>query len=157
MENLPIEPQLDDIPELRINAMSIASLSEARKWSLFFAILGIIGIVLLVVVAIVMMVVLPSMNHEMGMPIPTGILGFVYLILAAFYLMPVIYLLQFNSKTKAALATRDSVKLGQALRGLMLLFRTFGIITIAIIFLYILFMVGIMVLGAGLMGLGSMF
>ena len=72
MENLPIEPQLDDIPEMRINEMSIAALSEARKWSLFFAILGIIGIVLLVVVAIIMMVLLPAMNEGMHMPMPTG-------------------------------------------------------------------------------------
>lgn len=151
-----MEPQLDDIPKMHINEMSLISLSETRKWTLFFAILGIIGIVLMVVLAIVMMVLLPAMNQGIQMPVPAGVLGFVYLFIAAIYLMPVIYLLQFSSRIKAATTTRDSKILGQALRSLMLHFRTVGIITIIIIFLYILLMVGVMVLGAGLMGLGNM-
>ena len=156
MENLPIEPQLDDIPQLHINAISMASLSETRKWTLFFAILGIISIVIMVILAIVMMVVLPAVNQGMHMPVPTGILGIVYLIFTAIYLLPVVYLLQFSRKIKTALVSRDSGILGQALRSLMLHFRTVGIIMIAIIFLYILILVGVMVLGAGLMGLGNM-
>lgn len=156
MENLPIEPQLDDMPELSINAMSFASLSEARRWTLFFAILGIINIVLMVVLAIFMMVVLPAINQGLHMPLPTGILGIVYLIIAAIILLPVIYLLQFSSKIKAALTTRDSETLGHALRSLMLHFRTVGIITIVIIFFYILILVGVMVLGAGILGLANM-
>ena len=140
MENLPVEPQLDDIPRMHINAMSMASLSETRRWTLFFAVLGIIGIVLMVLLAIVMMAVLPRMNEGMGMPmpLPMGVFGFVYLVIAAIYLLPVIYLLQFSRKIKTALTTRDSEILGQALRSLMLHFRTVGIIMIVFIFLYIL-------------------
>ena len=161
MDNLPIEPQLDNIPELHINAMSVASLSETRRWALFFAVLGIIGIVVMVILAIFMMVVLPGMmNQGMGMPtampLPSGVLGFVYLIFAAIYLLPVIYLLQFSRKIKTALTTRDSGILGQALKNLMLHFRTVGIIMIAFIFLNILIMVGVMVLGIGLFGLANM-
>lgn len=158
MENLPVEPQLDDIPRMHINAMSMASLSETRRWTLFFAVLGIIGIVLMVLLAIVMMAVLPRMNEGMGMPmpLPMGVFGFVYLVIAAIYLLPVIYLLQFSRKIKTALTTRDSEILGQALRSLMLHFRTVGIIMIVFIFLYILIVVGMMVLGAGLMGLSNM-
>ena len=158
MENLPIEPQLDDIPQLHINAMSIASLSETRRWALFFAVLGIIGIVLMVILAIVMMVVLPAMNQGMEMPaaMPKGVFGFIYLIFAAIYLLPVMYLLQFSRKINTALATRDSGILGKALRNLMLHFRTVGIIMIVFIFLYILILVGVMVLGAGLFGLANL-
>ena len=156
MENLPIEPQLDDIPEFRINAKTIASLTETRRWTLFFGILGIIGIVLMVLLAIAMVVVLPAMNQGMGMPMPTGVFGIVYLIFAAIYLMPVIYLLQFSSKIKTAMATRNSEILGQALRSLMLHFRTVGIIVIVFISLYSLLLVGMLVLGAGLMGLTNM-
>ena len=158
MENIPVEPQLDDIPRMHINAMSMASLSETRRWTLFFAVLGIIGIVLMVLLAIVMMAVLPRMNEGMGMPmpLPMGVFGFVYLVIAAIYLLPVIYLLQFSRKIKTALTTRDSEILGQALRSLMLHFRTVGIIMIVFIFLYILIVVGMMVLGAGLMGLSNM-
>lgn len=158
MENIPVEPQLDDIPKMHINAMSAASLSETRRWTLFFAVLGIIGIVLMVLLAIVMMAVLPRMNEGMGMPmpLPMGVFGFVYLVIAAIYLLPVIYLLQFSRKIKTALTTRDSDILGQALRSLMLHFRTVGIIMIVFIFLYILVIVGMMVLGAGLMGLSNL-
>lgn len=158
MENIPVEPQLDDIPKMHINAMSAASLSETRRWTLFFAVLGIIGIVLMVLLAIVMMAILPSMNQGMGMPmpLPMGIFGFVYLVIAAIYLLPVIYLLQFSRKIKTALTTRDSDILGQALRSLMLHFRAVGIIMIVFIFLYILVIVGMMVLGAGLMGLSNL-
>lgn len=162
MENLPIESQLDDIPQLHINAMSMASLSETRRWTLFFAVLGIIGIVLMVILAIFMMMVLPGiLNQRMGMvptamPMPTGVFGFVNLIFAAIYLLPVIYLLQFSRKIKIALSTRDSGILGKALRSLMLHFRTVGIIMIVIIFLNILFFVGMMVLGIGLLGLSNL-
>lgn len=160
MENLPIEPQLDDIPQLHINAMSMASLSETRRWTLFFAVLGIIGIVLMVILAIFIMVVLPIINQGIDMPaammMPSGMFGFIYLVFAAIYLLPVIYLLQFSRKIKTALVSRDSRILGLALRSLMLHFRTVGIIMIVIIFLYILILVGVMVLGAGLMGLGNM-
>jgi hypothetical protein len=83
-------------------------------------------------------------------------IGVVYLIFSAIYIMPVIYLLQFSSRIKSALVTRNSETLGLALKSLMLHFRTIGIITIVIISLYLIVLVGVMVMGAGIMGLSFM-
>lgn len=150
------ENQITDVHELNINSLSFSSLTETRKWALFFAILGIIGIALMLILAVAMMVILPSMNNGLNTPMPTSIFGAVYLIFAAIYIMPIVYLLQFSSKIKTALATRNSETLGLAMKSLMLHFRTVGIITIVIISLYLLILVGVLVMGAGLMGLANM-
>ncbi len=156
MENMQPENQIIDIPEMNINSLSYSSLSETRKWVLFFAILGIIGIALMLMLAVAMMLILPAMNSGLNTPMPTGIFGAVYLIFAAIYIMPIVYLLQFSNKIKTALITRNSETLGQALKSLMLHFRTVGIITIVIISLYLLVLVGVLVMGAGLFGLANM-
>jgi tetrahydromethanopterin S-methyltransferase subunit F len=156
MENMQPEIQVNDVHVLNINSLAYSSLAETRKWTLFFAILGIIGIALLLIMAVVMMIVLPAINAGMHTPVPLGMIGVVYLIFSAIYIMPVIYLLQFSSRIKSALVTRNSETLGLALKSLMLHFRTIGIITIVIISLYLIVLVGVMVMGAGIMGLSFM-
>lgn len=156
MENMQPENQTTDVHEMNINSVSYASLSEVRKWTLFFAILGFVGIAILLIMAVVMMVVLPAINAGMPTPLPMGLIGIVYLIFSAICILPVIYLLQFSNRLRTALVTRNSETLGLALKSLMLHFRTIGIITIVIISLYLLILVGVMVMGVGLFGLANM-
>ncbi|MDY0102609.1 MAG: hypothetical protein RBS07_06695 [Lentimicrobium sp.] len=156
MEDFQPENQINGVREMNINSLSYSSLAETRKWTLFFAILGIIGIALMLILAIAVMVILPAMNNGFNTPMPTGIIGIIYLIISAIYILPVIFLLQFSNRIKTALATRNSETLGFALKSLMLHFRTVGIITIGIMLLYLIILVGVLVMGAGLFGLANM-
>ncbi|KAF0203520.1 MAG: hypothetical protein FD170_947 [Bacteroidetes bacterium] len=156
MENAHVESITSETREIRLNEPAFASLNEMRKWTLFFAILGIVGVAFMVIIGIVVMVVLPAFNQGMDAPYPTALLGTVYLILGAIYVLPILYLMQFSSRIKKALNFRDENILSDAFNALKLHFRTVGIITIVIISLYLVLFLGLLVFGAGLMSLSGL-
>lgn len=135
---------------IRLNELAITSLTETRKWTNFFAILGIIGIGLMVLFAFIMLLVLPMINADSAMPFPPALFGIVYLVLGAIYILPVIFLLRFSSLLRKAIHSTDENLMGLALKNLALHFRTVGILTIAIISLYVIFIIGMLVLGMGM-------
>ena len=97
MENAHVESITSETREIRLNEPAFASLNEMRKWTLFFAILGIVGVAFMVIIGIVVMVVLPAFNQGMDAPYPTALLGTVYLILGAIYVLPILYLIDRKS------------------------------------------------------------
>ncbi|PKO97595.1 MAG: hypothetical protein CVU14_10505, partial [Bacteroidetes bacterium HGW-Bacteroidetes-9] len=152
MENQELnlsEPILTREP-IRLNETAIKSLTETRKWTAFFAILGIIFIVLMIIVAVVFIIVLPMMNEQNNMPFPPALFGFIYLIFSAIYILPVIFLMRFTSILRKAITSTDESLMGLAMKNLALHFRTVGIITIAVISLYVMLIIGMLVLGMGM-------
>ena len=156
MENAHVESMVTENKEIRLNEVAYTSLNEIRKWTLFFRILGIVGVAFMAIIGVVVMILLPAFNQGMNAPYPTSFLGIIYLILSAIYILPIIYLMQFSSKIKKALIFRDEDQLSLAFTALKLHFRTVGIIMLVIITFYIIILFGMLIFGAGLLGLSGL-
>lgn len=156
MENAHVESIITENKEIRLNELAITSLNEIRKWTLFFGILGIVGVAFMAIIGVVAMFIIPSFNQGMNAPYPTAFLGIFYLILGVIYILPIIYLIQFSSKIKKALNFKDEDQLSYAFNALKFHFRTVGIIILVIISIYIIILFGMLIFGAGLMGLSGL-
>jgi hypothetical protein len=118
-------------------------LIETSKWGKFLAIMGYIGIGLMVLLAIFMMIGLSA--FPTSAMIPTGAIGFFYLVLAALYFMPVRYLQKFSEEIRSGITSEDNVDFVSGFRNLKSLFKFLGIMTIVMISLYILMIIGMVV------------
>jgi hypothetical protein len=157
--------------KIEIGHESIGYLETTRKWTLFMAILGFIGIGLMLLIGIFagsfigkMMGGMSSMSGMEGMEGMEGVGaakavgGFMgvfmfifYLILAVIYFFPILYLLRFSTHTKKAVATLDANELKLGLKYLKSYWKYIGILLIVCISLLLL----IMLFAGGLVGMIS--
>ena len=120
-------------PLPQITLESLEYLDTAAKWAKFLAILGFIGIGFMALAGLFMgaFFTFSGMSEVTSQfPFPMGIFGFVYLIMAAAYVMPVIYLNNFANYISKAVALRETVILTEALLNLKRNFKYVGIMTI---------------------------
>ena len=133
-------------------------LAETAKWGKFLAIIGFVGIGFMVVVALGIILFGGTMLAGMpgGDPYAAvggmALLGGIYLVGAALYFFPTLYLYRFSARTKRALQTNDTTTLTEALENLKSLYKFFGIITAIFVGIYALFFV-IALVGGGLSSL----
>jgi len=135
---------------IKLNEEAIRSLTETRKWTTFFGVLGIIAISFMMLSAAIMTFVLPMMNEGNDLGFPPVFIGLLYLILGGLLVLPVLYLMRFGAMTRKALLMSDEQLMGNALRNLSLYFRVVGIFSIVMISLYILMIIAMLVFGMGM-------
>lgn len=134
-------------PQLFLDADSKEFLLETSKWAKFIAILGFIGIALMVLMAIFVSLFfnlsgLSSNTAADTFGFGTGFLGLIYLVLAALYFFPILYLYRFSDQIKKSILDSDQLLLSSALEHLKKHYKFIGIIAIAIIALYaVLFLI----------------
>ena len=134
MEDLTITDQQDKGIELLPEG--VKDLNEARKWTMFLAILGFIATGFLVIAGLFMGTIF-SFIPDTDLPGALGIiLGIFYLVIAVVYFFPVLYLLQFSQKSKKAVEERDSNFLAEAIGRLKAHYKFIGIMTIVMMALY---------------------
>ena len=109
-------------------------LNNGRSWALFLAIMGYISMGIMFIVAIFMFVAGSFMGNRLGMP--SGVLGLVYLVLAAVYVVPLIYLTKFIRQAGVACKQNDNGAFNFAIKNLRMLFKSMGILTIVLIATY---------------------
>jgi hypothetical protein len=130
--------QVSNLNELKLNNHSIGFLKETAKWANFLAIMGFIGIGLIVILAFFMGAVLSSLPNANLLPITGPIMTVVYLLMAALYFFPVLYLYRFSDKMKAALARKEEDVLTDAFMNLKSHYKFIGIVTIVMLSFYAL-------------------
>jgi hypothetical protein len=135
---------------LSLSSDGVKDLKTGRGWAMFVAIVGIIGTGFMVIAAFIMFAMGSAMNSQMGFP--GAILGVVYLVLAGINLIPIIFCMKFASKAGIACDQNDNTAFNLAIRNLRTMFKSTGIIVIAVLSLYI---VGIIV--AFIFGMSSLF
>lgn len=127
---------------LTVNERMRADLLSAAKWAKFLCIMGTIGMALLVVIAVLMMVFGAALS-SVAPNMPFGVaVGFLYLIIAAIYIYPIIKGFQFANGTKAACLTSDENELARGFEGLRALLQFMGVLTIIMMSLYALIILG---------------
>lgn len=147
---------------LELNMDSKFALQSIAKWCKFFAILGFVMTGFLVIASITIMF-LGNTIFNSGFGGSGGIysglgsgmgfaLGFFYLVFAAVYFIPFLWLYQFSAKCKQALISNDSNLLGTSLHHLRRHFKFMGILAIIFIALYVLIIL-FAIIGIGFAGL----
>lgn len=140
-----------------LNSRSLKFLEEGAKWAKFLSIVGFVAIAFLVVLAAVMFLVLPQLNSSeladlQGMEdLPNGsafgavlgpVLGFLYLIIAVIYFIPVWFLFQFSNKSIQAIKEKNEIYLENAFNQLRKHYKFIGILTIIALALYAIIFIG---------------
>ena len=129
-------------------------LLSAAKWTKFLCIVGCVGLAIIVLMAFFMMF-FGSMASKIFAGTPFGAaLGFLYLILAAIYIYPLIKGFQFANATKAACLSNDEQLLARGIAGLNDLLKYMGVLTIIVLSLYVIAL--IFGLGIAAIGLAAM-
>lgn len=136
------------IPQITLE--SLGYLNTTAKWAKFMAILGFIGIGIMVLLGVTMGFIFSFLNSSSAFshfPFPTYFLGLIYIVLAAVYVLPVIYLNNFSNYISKAVSMRNTEMLTSALSNLKRHFKYVGIMTIVLIATYFLIIMGVIIFG----------
>ena len=154
------ENQNSSLFGLSIDPAAKLHLSEAARWARFLSIVGFVIIGLIVLVGIFAGSIMGTMmgnvgaGNELGNPRVTGgimgsLLVIIYILAAALYFFPCLFLYRFATKMKTALAADDQETLNTSFQNLKKLLRFMGIMTIIVLAFYAIILV-FGLLGAGL-------
>lgn len=128
--------------DLSVDSIGKAHLLDTAKWARFLAIVGFIGLGLLILFSIISLITAPvkddfntSTAYDTGVVAGT-IIGF--LLIAALYFFPCLFLLRFANKMKTAIEANDITALNEAFKNLKVTFRYLGVLTIIFIVLFFL-------------------
>ncbi len=145
----------ENLSSAQITDRSKGFLKEVGKWSKFFAIIGAIGTGLMVIGALFMLIFASTMSGMRGPLAQSGmaqtpvLLGVVYLIMAAIYVIPIIYMFKFSANIAQAVKSDASSEYEISFDYLKRIYKYFGIFTIVILSIYIfLFLIGIIAVAA---------
>ncbi|MBB6609768.1 hypothetical protein H7F15_01845 [Pontibacter sp. Tf4] len=138
---------------LNLNLASEDFLRNTAKWGKFLAIVGFVGVGFMVLAGIFAGTMLGAAMSQAGGDgfgsAGGGFFTVFYLIFAALYFFPVLYLYKFSDKMKAALDSKDEDLITESFKNLKSLFKFMGILTIVILGFYGLAII-FMSIGAGL-------
>jgi hypothetical protein len=124
--------------ESATNAMTVtesmkSDLLCAAKWAKFLCIVGCVGVAIMLIASLGMIVIGGLLTKVFpNMPFGTA-LGFLYLIIAALYIYPLMKGFQFANATKVACLYNDQYQLARGVTGLKDLIKFTGILTIVVI------------------------
>jgi ABC-type multidrug transport system fused ATPase/permease subunit len=132
---------ITQLEQLILNADARIFLKETAKWAFFIAILGIFGIAFMFLGAIASFFVFDALpqSSQTQVPFDMGVATSIfYLVMALLYIFPVYYLLQFSTKLKKALNTKNDEVLANAFEMLKSHYKYIGVLFIIIISLNVL-------------------
>ena len=130
------------LAELKLTSEAKSYLKETAKWAFFLSIVGFVGIAFLVIFALFATTIFGGIPQTAEIPFDLGkFIAILYLILAAIYLFPVYYLMQFANKMKAALSLKEDEILTASFEMLKSHYKFLGVFTIIILSLYALLLV----------------
>ena len=144
MEDSNDKTILSPVGVLQLTSESVGFLVTTAKWGKFLAILGFIVTGLLFVSGILMSFVLGKLQDEMvplNMPIPPIVLSIIYILIAAIYVIPVIFLNTFCNNALKAINYHTNEYLTKSLKNLKNLFVFIGVSTVIILALYLIVLV----------------
>ncbi len=121
-------------------------LLKAAKWGKFLAILGFIITGLLILAGIIMGFVMNSVKDEMnpaGMAFPPVLFSIFYVLIAAIYIIPVIFLNSFSNNAIKAVNDSNTESMTISMRNLKNLFVFVGVSTIVMLILYTIALISI--------------
>jgi hypothetical protein len=126
-----------EIRKIEIEQDTLKDLDTARKWTLFLAILGFIGIGLLLIIGLFAGVFLSVFStSDIPLGFPEWLVIIIVLIFAAIYFFPVLFLFRFSKHTSNAVKSLDKQEMQKAFRNLRSYFMYIGILVIVVLAVY---------------------
>lgn len=151
-------PESSSLFGLAINENNKGDLADTARWARFLSIVGFVMCGLIVLIgffagSIFSMFANTGELEELGgMSSAMGAgMAFFYVIIAAIYFIPCLFLFRFANKMKLALSSNDQMALTTSFQNLKSMFRFFGIVTIIMISIYAIILL-IALVGAAAMG-----
>jgi hypothetical protein len=158
-----------EVRKIEIGQESLGYLNTTRKWTMFFAILGLIFLGIMLIVGLLAGSFISAFTSKMsGMEGMNGMEGakaaggfasifiFIFLLIfAVIYFFPLLYLFRFSRHTKNAVANLDANELQLGLKNLKSFWKYLGILTIIMLVIYLLVLIalgGSLALLSGLKG-----
>ena len=135
--------QQPNLFDLQIDPQSETFLRETARWGKFLSIVGFVFCGIMVIIAIFAGSIFGAMSGQLG-PMamlgaaPSMVITVVYLLLTLLWFLPCLYLFNFSTKMKTALAMQDQSTLHVSLKNLKSCFRFLGIMILVIFGFYIL-------------------
>lgn len=132
--------------ESATNAMTVTESMKydllcAAKWAKFLCIVGCVGVAIMLIASLGMIVIGGLLTKALpDMPFGPA-LGFLYLIIAALYIYPLMKGFQFANATKAACLYNDQYQLARGVTGLKDLIKFTGILTIVVLSIYAIILI----------------
>lgn len=147
METTTPGSEFSDKFELAVSESALVALESARKWAMFLAVLGFIGIGCMVLASFAIGTILNSLSPDnpISSRFPTGIIMIVYLVLALIYFFPILYLYRFSTYSGRAIRERNSELLTLAVINLKSHYRFIGIMILVIFSTYVVALIGLAV------------
>lgn len=128
-----------EIRKIEIGQDTLKDLDTTRKWSMFLAILGFIGIGIVLIAGVTagaFLTIFKSGNTAgVGLPELLVILGI--LVFAVIYFFPVLYLFRFSKFMSNAVRTLDKMELHKAFRSLRRYYVYIGVLIIVVLAMYL--------------------
>jgi hypothetical protein len=141
--------------KVEIGQEALGYLDTTRKWTMFFAILGFIGLGLMLVFSLVAGTFLSAFTSSMsgmsgmdsvegmeGVKAASGIAGIMFfvvmLVFAVIYFFPLLYLLKYSQHSKRAVANCDSNEMTLAFKNLKSYWKYMGILVIILLSVYLI-------------------
>ncbi len=127
-----------EIRKIEIEQDTLKDLDTTRKWSMFLAILGFVGIGLILIIGLftgTFLTVFKSGNSGLG--ITEMMVLLVVLVFSVIYFFPVLYLFRFSKHTSNAVRNLDKLELHKAFNNLRKYYVYIGILIIVFLVLYV--------------------
>jgi len=134
--------------EAQVTPRSIDLLRQTRPWVLFMAILTFIAAGFMVIAGVVLFFIGAAASQ--GRQGPGPVLGVLYLVLAAMYVFPAVYLTRYAARISDLVRMRRAIDLEAALEAQKMFWKSVGIMVIVGIGLYLLFIVVLVFVMRGL-------
>lgn len=133
--------------EMRLTRPSMLYLNETGKWGKFLSILGFCGVGIMVIFSMFAGTIFSELDNGQ-MPFPTFFVTVLYLLMAALYFFPILFLYKFSTKIRTALIAKDSEQLVSAFENLKSHYKFIGIFAAVVLILYALIFIGAMLVGS---------
>jgi formate hydrogenlyase subunit 3/multisubunit Na+/H+ antiporter MnhD subunit len=129
---------LEDVRKIEVGQEALNDLNTTRKWTMFLAILGFIGIGFMVIAGLFAGVFLAIFNTEQAsLGFPEWLVFVVILAFAVLYFFPVLFLFRFSRHTANAVRTLDKQELDKAIKNLRAYYVYIGILLIIVLSIYV--------------------
>lgn len=142
-----MEPENVQLFDLHVDHEGTQYLAQAAKWGRILSIIGFVFVGLMVLFSLFAGTIFSKALADMGDQASGsammgsafgGIFTFFYLLIAALWFMPVLYIYRFSTKMQAALRSNDQHLLNDSFKNLKSCFRFMGIVTIIVLSFYAL-------------------
>ena len=137
----------------KLHEQSLQYIEEAAKWAKFLAIVGFFILAMLLLVALITGFVLPQMNQGQEVMaygtsfVSPHLLMLFYVLVAALYFFPILYLYRFASRSLSAIKEKDSNRLNTAFKSLKSHFKFIGILILINLAVYVALILGLLIAG----------